>query len=217
MGRQRPRDLPLGRPLSRFSPDPVPRTGVEAMAPKPNKFSSSSHRYPAPQSLLTPPPHTLASPGTPLPPKAKPKPWKGNCCLSQQNAVYAGQVEINLCQLFQGTARGLWMAMHQPPRGESGRGDLLPRKILALPWNLGALLPSWSLSYTFSRSGISQHLISCLSPSSLLSLNLQLHHLSLPSPTFCLFSIGRDVAEASGPLGSFYQVSLLPGPNTHPD
>lgn len=41
--------------------------------------------------------------------------------------------------------------------------------------------------------------------------------LLFPSHPHFLFNTGREAAEASGPLGSFYQVSLLPGPNTHPD
>lgn len=108
MGTRRPRDLPLGRPL-RFSPDPLPLSGAEAVAPKSNLVATATDMQPVNPSSH---PHPPASPGTPHPhPKAKPKHWKGNCCLSEQNAVYAEQIEINLCQLSQGRARGLWMAV----------------------------------------------------------------------------------------------------------
>lgn len=64
MGRQRAQ-----RPSSGLGPLPFlhrthcPGQGAEAMAPKPNRCSSNGHRYPAPQSLLTP----LAHPGLPHP------------------------------------------------------------------------------------------------------------------------------------------------------
>uniref|UniRef100_A0A8C9QL06 Uncharacterized protein n=1 Tax=Spermophilus dauricus TaxID=99837 RepID=A0A8C9QL06_SPEDA len=61
---------------------------------------------------------------------------RGNCCLFEQNAVYAEQVEINLHQLFQGIARGLRMATHQSFRGERVRDDLLPGRTMPLERNL---------------------------------------------------------------------------------
>lgn len=86
------------------------------------------------------------------------------------------------------------------------------------PGNPGALLPSWSLGYTFSGSGIYQHLISFHSPSFLISLNLQLRLYSCfhPTPTFCL-ALAERLQKPQGLLAAFYQVSHLPGPNTHPD
>lgn len=140
-----------GAPLGRSSPDPLPLTRVVASGPRLNKLSSNSNRYPA---LSSPRSQRLSHPG-PLPhAKAKPEPWKG-VAVSEQNAVHAERVEINLCQLFRGMARGLWMGRHQPSRGERGIDDLLPRRILAFPRKLGALWPSWSRSCaTFSGCGI---------------------------------------------------------------
>lgn len=95
-GGQRLRTFLWGAPLCHSSPDPLPLTRVEALAPKLNQLSSKSH----PQSPALTPFLTRDTP----PPKSSPSPGRG-IALSKQNAVGAAQVETNPGQLSRGMAR----------------------------------------------------------------------------------------------------------------
>lgn len=112
-----------------------------------NLVATATNIQPLSALLFPNTPHTPCSPRTP-PPLSRPSPGtgKGNYYFSKQNAVYAEQVESNLCQLLQGVARGLWLAMQQASRGEGERGDFLPLWVLALLVEPGGSLLSWSLT-----------------------------------------------------------------------
>lgn len=190
-----------------------------------NLVATATNIQPLSALLFPNTPHTPCSPRTP-PPLSRPSPGtgKGNYCFSKQNAVYAEQVEINLCQLLQGVARGLWLAMHQASRGEGERGDFLPLWVLALLVEPGGSLLSWSpASATSSGSAIHQHLIAFLSPSFLISLYLRLHLHPHPSPAphtpsaFCLTLAGTPAPQT--PQGPWVASTKppLPRPSTHPD
>ena len=115
LGRPSLKNLPLGRPLfAILHPTHCPDLGLRPWLQSLTNLAVTATNI----KPLSPQPPTLFSPGPSPLQRPSPCDEKGNCCLSEQNAVYAEQVEINLCQLFQGMARGLWMTMHQPSRGE---------------------------------------------------------------------------------------------------